>query len=34
MPAKIDREGVITVLDFLQMFPDEDSALEYIERIR
>lgn len=34
LPAKIEREGVITVLDFFQMFPDEDSAREYIERIR
>ncbi len=34
MPAKIEREGVISVLDIFQMFPDEDSAREYIERIR
>lgn len=34
MPAKIEPEGVNTVLDFLQMFPDEDSARAYLERIR
>ena len=34
MPAKIEREGVISVFDFFQMFPDEDSAREYIEKIR
>ncbi len=34
MPAKTEREGVITVLDFLQRFPDEDSARAYIEMIR
>ena len=34
MPAKIEREGVISVLDISQMFLDEDSAREYFERIR
>ena len=34
MPAKIEKEGVISVFDFFQMFPDEDSAREYIEKIR
>lgn len=34
MPAKTEREGVNTVLDFFQMFPDEDSTRDYIERIR
>ena len=33
-PAKIKREGVISVFDFLQMFPEEDSTREYIERVR
>ena len=27
-------EGIVSVLDFLQLFPDEDSASEYIEMIR
>lgn len=34
MPAKIQKEGVISVFDFFQMFPDQDSAQEYIEMIR
>ena len=34
MPAKIEREGVTTVFDFFQMFPDENSTRDYIERIR
>ena len=34
MPAKIEKEGVISVFDFFQMFPDEDSARDYIEKIR
>ncbi len=34
MPAKIENEGVISVFDFFQMFPDADSAQEYIEMIR
>ena len=34
MPAKIEREGVISVFDFFQMFPDEDSVRAHIERIR
>ena len=34
MPARIEKEGVISVFDFFQMFPDEDSAREYIEKIR
>lgn len=33
-PAKTEREGVNTVLDFLQMLTDEISARDYIERIR
>ena len=34
MPARIQKEGVISVFDFFQMFPDADSAQEYIEMIR
>ena len=34
MPARIQKEGVISVFDFFQMFPDADSAQEYIEIIR
>ena len=34
MPAKIEPEGVNTVLDFFLMFPDEDSASEFVEMIR
>ena len=34
MPARIEKEDVISVFDFFQMFPDEDSAREYIEKIR
>ena len=34
MPARIEKEGVISVFDFFQMFPDADSAREYIEMIR
>ena len=34
MPAKIEKEGVISVFDFFQMFPDADSAQEYIEMVR
>ena len=34
MPAKIEKEGVISVFDFFQMFPDADSAQKYIEMVR
>ncbi len=34
MPAAIKREGVISVFDFFQLFPDEDEAVKYLERLR
>ena len=34
MPAAIKKEGVISVFDFFQLFPDEDEAVKYLERLR
>lgn len=34
MPARVGKEGVISTLDFCQMFPDEDRAREQIEKTR
>lgn len=34
MPAAIKKEGVISVFDFFQLFPDEDEAMRYLENLR
>ncbi len=34
LPARIEKEGVISVFALFQRFPDEDNAREYIEKIR